>query len=163
IVVVAGIEPLAALLVPRLLRAEMAAHKDRPLVAVFRPILQSLAGLEDQYIGARGAKAGSNGRAANSRADDDDIRFFHAAAHPIRIWLCGSKNTALSRLKASRVVWPAAIRASARSRATTDLPPRRTIAKVSEPAGSTTSIRQSPSASEWALRSAPSRSVSASG
>ncbi|ACP27040.1 needs to be deleted [Sinorhizobium fredii NGR234] len=164
IVVVAGVEAGAARLVPGLLRPEMAALEDRPLVAVDRQVLDVVTRLEDEDFGTRSGKSGSHGGAADARADDDDIRLaLHALAHAIRIWLSGSKNTALSRLKASRDVWPGAMRASARSLATISLPPSRVTAKVSEPAGSTTSIRQSPSATNLALRSAPSGSVSASG
>jgi hypothetical protein len=80
--------------------------------------------------------------------------------------VAGSKKTVLVEVE-GRAVSPEpgwTLRASALSRATTGLPPSLVTAKVSEPAGSTTSMWHSPGRRRIAaLRSAPSGSVSASG
>ncbi len=83
--------------------------------------------LEDQYFGAGPSQSRRNRGAADTGTDDGDVGLpGHSQA--IRRWLSGSKYTALSRLKTRRARWPAWIRASARSRATTSLPPRRVTA-----------------------------------
>jgi hypothetical protein len=66
-------------------------------------------------------------------------------------------------LKANGAIWPGRTSASARMRAMTSMPPSRVTAKVSEPAGSTTSTRQSLLTVASLPRSAPAGSVIASG
>ena len=104
---------------------------------------QGLAALQHQD-GAAAGQAGGDRGAADAGADDDDIRScVMARSADAAFSVAGSNNTALSRLKASGVLVPGWMSASARMRATTSLPPRLVTAKVSEPAGSTTSMWQS--------------------
>jgi hypothetical protein len=66
IVIVAGIETGTVGLVPELLRPEMAALEDRPLVAVFRPVLDMAAGLQDEDVGAGTRKGRRDRRPADA-------------------------------------------------------------------------------------------------
>ncbi len=110
-------------------------------VARLGRVEQALALLQDSDLRAAAGQAGGDRRAAHAGADDDDIGLSPWTSGSASS-VAGSKNTVLVRLKVSGVTEPGWTLASARRRATTALPPRLVTAKVSEPAGSTTSMWQ---------------------
>ncbi len=143
IVVVAGVEGCTAGLAPHLLRPDSGRRLKMARVSrVSRRRRQLLAALQDQDRGAAAGQAGGDRGAAHAGADDDDI-----GAVPWSLSGCAARSpdrrTPPCQVEGERRAVPGWMLASARSRATTSLPPRLVTAKVSEPAGSTTSMWQS--------------------
>src|SRR4051812_21105868 len=98
VVVLAGVEGLSSLVVPRLACLVLVAHEDRATVPVVGLAAQVVAALEQQDALSRGRKPVGERAAPSAGADDDDVVL---AAH----WHVKSERSARSTLRSRHAAW----------------------------------------------------------